>query len=1079
MRSVLPAMIGLCMVSLASAADSPAKVEYPRCEYRVDPLGIDVTEPRLSWEMRDARRGAKQTAYQILVASTPEKLAADQGDLWDSGRVASDQSTQIVYAGKPLQSRMRCHWKVRLWDANGNATPYSTSALWTMGLLKPEDVKAKWIGLDQKMMYPDSTKIPPPTFDGCAWFWAAEPGVNAQQSAPAGERFFRRCVTIPEGKAIRQGQFLIAADDAAELFVNGKSVGACANANVPLVIDLSAHLNAGKNCIAVIGRNATVSPAALVGKLVIYFEAGEPIVQPIDASWKAAVKPEADWNLPTFDDSKWPAAVQVAKIGDAPWGKIKAPEWTLPYACPLLRKEFKVAGAVRRATVYGSALGIYRLHINGRPVGDDYFTPDWTDYKKRVYYNTYDVTDLVRSDGPNAIGGVLSAGWYSGAIGWGQMRHHYGDKPRLFVQLEIELADGTIQTIATDDTWKIAFGPYVEGEFLAGETYDATKEIPGWSMPGLSDAAWQPVAVTKSISPAVLEAFPSVTVQETGVLKPVKITEPKPGAYVFDLGQNFAGFARLKAHGSAGTKIVLRFAEVLNPDGTIYTVNLRGARAIDTYVLKGEGEEVWQPRFTFHGFRYVEVTGYPGKPDEDAITGVAVNSKVPLTGTFECSSSMVNKLYQNIVWTQRANYISVPTDCPQRDERLGWTGDAETFVRAATYNADVAAFFTKWLVDLEDAQGPEGDFPDVAPRVVDANGGAAAWADAGTICPLTIYQVYNDRRLLAKHYAAMGRWVEYCRKNSTDLLRPAAGFGDWLSIKADTPLDVIATAYFAYSTHLTAEAARALGKQDDARKYDELFQQIKAAFNKAYVAPDGRIKGNTQTCYVMALWFDLLPKEKRDAAVRYLVDDIKSRDTHLSTGFVGTSVLMPTLSANGNTPLAYKLLLNDTFPSWGFSIKHGATSIWERWDGWTLEKGFQDPGMNSFAHYSFGAVARWMFQTAAGIDMAEPGFQRLLIRPQPAPGLTWVKAGYNSPHGPIASEWSTADGKFSLAVTIPANATATVHLPAADPAAIKEGGKPATEAEGVKLLRSDGGESVFEVGAGQYRFSMPYASKVE
>jgi alpha-L-rhamnosidase len=521
----------------------------------------------------------------------------------------------------------------------------------------------------------------------------------------------------------------------------------------------------------------------------------------------------------------------------------------------------------------------------------------------------------------------------------------------------------------------------------------------------------------------------------------------------------------------------LRFAEVLKPDGNIYTENLRGARSIDTYVLKGDGEEMWQPHFTFHGFRYVEVTGYPGQPSKDAITGIALNSEVPLVGKFECSSPMVNKLYSNIVWTQRANYISVPTDCPQRDERLGWTGDAETFVRAATYNADVAAFFTKWLVDLEDAQRPDGQFPDVAPRLpklTEIDGGVAAWGDAGTICPWTIYQVYNDQRLLAKHYDAMVRWVEFCRNSSKDLLRPAAGYGDWLSIKADTPLDVIATAYFAYSTHLTADAARELGKTDDAKKYDDLFEQIKAAFNKAYVAEDGRIKGNTQTCYVMALWFDLLPKEKRAAAVKYLVDDIQSRDTHLSTGFVGTSVLMPTLSAFGHTPIAYKLLLNDTFPSWGFSIKHGATSIWERWDGWTPEKGFQDPGMNSFAHYSFGAVARWMFQTVAGIDMAKPGFQQLIIRPQPAEGLTWVKASYDSSHGPIATEWHTEGGKLTLAVTIPANTSATVHLPVANSTGVTEAGQPIEQAKGVKFLRAESGESLYEIGAGEYSFAMPW-----
>jgi alpha-L-rhamnosidase len=467
------------------------------------------------------------------------------------------------------------------------------------------------------------------------------------------------------------------------------------------------------------------------------------------------------------------------------------------------------------------------------------------------------------------------------------------------------------------------------------------------------------------------------------------------------------------------------------------------------------------------------VQGYPGKPAEDAITGVAINSAIPLTGSFECSSPMVNRLYQNVVWTQRANHISVPTDCPQRDERLGWTGDAETFVRAATYNADVSAFFTKWLVDLEDAQGPTGDFPDVAPRIAAVGGGTAAWGDAGTICPTTIYYVYNDKRLLAKHYAAMERWVEYCRNNSKELLRPATGYGDWLSIQADTPKDVLATAYFAHSTWLTARAAQRLGKLEDAKKYDDLFEQIKAAFNKAYVAADGRIQGNTQTCYVLGLAFNLLPEDKRDAAARYLVDDIKSRDNHLSTGFVGTSVLMPTLSATGNTATAYKLLLNDTFPSWGYSIKQGATSIWERWDGWTTDKGFQDPGMNSFAHYSFGAVAQWMFQTVAGIDTAEAGFQRLKIRPQIGEGLTWVKAGYRSIHGQIATQWKIEGDKLAIQVTLPANTSGTIYLPVSDPATVTEGGQPIAKAEGIRFLRSEGKESLFEAMAGEYRFVMP------
>jgi len=911
----------LGMIATARAAENPATAEYLRCEYRVNPLGIDVTQPRLSWEMHDGRRGAAQTAYQVLVASSPEKLAADQGDLWDSGKVASDQTSQIVYAGKPLQSRMRCHWKVRLWDAGGKPSPYSEAALWSMGLLKTEDVKAKWIGVQGSMIHPDKG--------------------------------------------------------------------------------------------------------------------------PTDAKSKDVL------------------------------------------GCPLFRKEFSVQKPIRRATVYASALGNYELSINGVRVAggasNEYFNPGWTDYRKRVYYNTYDVTRLILDGGPNAIGAVLAAGWYAGAIGFKADRFIYGRDPRLFVQLELEAEDGSIQTIAADESWKTAWGPYIEGEFLAGETCDRRKEMPGWDKAGFDDSTWSPVAVTDRIQ-AQFQAFPADPVVITGSLHPIKITEQRPDVFIIDMGQNFAGSVCLRAKGPAGTKIVLRFAEMLNPDGSIYTTNLRGARATDTYIVGGKDNEFYWPQFTFHGFRYVEVTGYPGTPTKDDIAGIAINSDTPMVGSFECSSPMVNKLYSNICWTQRANFISIPTDCPQRDERMGWTGDAEVFCRAATYNADVASFFTKWLVDLEDAQQPDGGVTDVAPFVLNLGHGTAAWADAGTICPATISWVYNDKRLLEKHYGMMVRLVEYDRQHSKNLLRPAEGYGDWLSIKADTPKDVIGTAFFAESTHLTAQAARILGHQEDARKYQALWEEIKAAFNKAYVAPDGRIKGNTQTCYVMALYFNLLPEDKRPLAAKHLVEDIAARGGHLSTGFVGTSMLMPVLAQSGHQDVAYRLLLNETFPSWGYSIKHGATSIWERWDGWTADKGFQDPGMNSFAHYSFGAVARWMFQSVAGIDTDGPGYKRLLIRPQPAVGagwqpaplpqrgLSWVKASYRSLHGRIATEWKTEGGRFMLGVTIPANTIATVSLPAAGPERVREGERPAREAEGVKFLRTEPGRVLYAVRAGTYRF---------
>lgn len=1059
-------IVGLAAIASAGT-QSPARAQYLRCEYLENPLGIGERLPRLSWEMHDDRRGAAQTAYHVLVASSPDKLAADGGDLWDSGRVASHQSAQVVYQGKPLGSRMRCYWKVRLWDAQGLPTPWSPPAMWTMGLLHPEDVRAKWIGLSGPMIYPG--KGEPLTLQGCVWIWFPESQGDPRHSAPAGSRFFRGILSLPAGGRIARARLLLVADDRFTLVVNGIPAGQGSGHSNPQVAEITHHLHPGKNVMAVTATNATPGPAGLAGKLLVEFEDGSALEKIVDASWwRAGDRSEANWTHAAFDDSAWKPAQVLAKMGEPPWGAVAVkPQDVL--GCPLLRKEFQ-AKAVRRATLYASALGDYQISINGRPVCRDYFTPGWSDYRKRVYLNTYDVTALVRP-GANAIGAVLAAGWYAGAIGWKSERFHYGTEPRLLMQLELENEDGSTETVVSDASWKAAWGPYIEGEFLAGETYDARKEIPGWDCPGLDDSAWKPVAVTERIS-ALVEPARGVPVRQTGVLKPVAITEPKPGVFVFDMGQNFAGFARLKVQGPAGTKVVLRFAERLNPDGTIYTTNLRTARATDTYILKGQGEEVWQPRFTFHGFQYVEVSGYPGKPGPDAITGIAIHSATPLVGAFECSSPMVNRLYQNIVWTQRANFISIPTDCPQRDERLGWTGDAEAFIRAATYNADVAAFFTKWLVDLEDAQR-DGAVTDVAPDVLGLGAGTPAWADAGTICPWTVYWVYNDRRVLENHYDMMARLVEYYRKNSKELLRPAYGYGDWLSVGEETPKDVIATAFFAYSTHLTAEAARALGRLNEAQKYDQLFREIKRAFNRAYVAADGRIRGNTQTCYAMALYFDLLPEDQRPAAARYLVENIQAHGNHLTTGFIGTSMLMPVLAQTGNQAIAYRLLLNDTYPSWGYSIKHGATSIWERWDGWTAERGFQDPGMNSFAHYSFGAVARWMFQSVAGIDTDGPGFQRLLLRPLPEAGLEWVKASYRSLHGRIASEWRREPSGRIFRFTLPANTSATLYLPTSNPQAVRESGQAADKAPGVKLLRVEPGAVVYELGAGRYEFATP------
>ena len=1060
-----------------------------RCEYRVDPLGVAVAQPRLSWIVTSRQRGQAQTAYRILVARSERLLDTGTGDLWDSGIVPSDQSAQVLYQGKTLPSNTPCFWKVRVWDKGDKPSSWSRTASWTMGLLGPDEWKAQWIGFDASR---DRASAPEVDITRASWIWH---GVgDARTAAPVGTRYFRKEFTVSAQRQVASAVCAATADNNFRLYLNGRQVGVGDNFKQVSVIDVLEEVRPGKNVLAIEATNVgdAPNPAGVLAVLKLEFSGRQTSIITSDSTWLASESGPANWAGVDFDAGAWPRVKVLGEYGAAPWGQLEMTSGRLflPPA-QYLRTGFVLDKPVKRATIFASALGNYELHINGRRLDDAYFAPGWTDYRVRVLYNTYDVTSRLKK-GFNAVGAILADGWYSGYIGWGRLRDHYGQDPRFAAQLHVEFTDGTSKVVTTDGTWKATTGPILAGDFLMGETYDARLENPAWSTPDLDDFHWSPVDVTARIG-VPIDSHQGVPVREFQTIKPVGITEPTPGAYVYDMGTNFAGFVRLKVSGAEpGQEIVLRFAERLNPDGTIYTTNLRGARATDTYICAGNGKELWQPRFTFHGFQYVEVTGYPGRPGLGAVTGIELTSATPVVGTFECSDEMANTLYRNICQTQRANFIEVPTDCPQRDERLGWMGDAQIYVRTATYNSDVAAFFTKWLVDVDDAQLPNGAFTDVSPRIVAEGGGTAAWGDAGVICPWTLYQVYGDTQVLSAHYDAMTQWIDYCKGTTQGLLRPAAGYGDWLSIQADTPKDVLATAYFAYSTKLVAQTAEVLGKQADARKYRQLFAEIKKAFNDAYVAADGRIKGNTQTVYVLALAFDLLPTEKREQVTQYLVNDIRSRNWHLSTGFVGTKDLMTTLTRFGRTQVAYNLFHNDTFPSWGFSIRHGATSIWERWDGWTPEKGFQDPGMNSFAHYSFGAVAEWMFKTIGGIDTSGPAYKHILIRPCPEGRLSWAKTGYDSIHGKIATAWKIENRRQNtgwdllhldssneriptlvLDVTIPANTDATVYIPTQDPQRVTESGKAPSQAEGVTFIGAEGNNAVFRIGSGKYRFEAP------
>jgi alpha-L-rhamnosidase len=776
----------------------------------------------------------------------------------------------------------------------------------------------------------------------------------------------------------------------------------------------------------------------------------------------------SEWSAP----SQWQMGLLQFSDWQGHWISADTPRDVLqedlilpPPAC--LQKKFSLSELPAQATVFVTARGVYELTLNGKCVGDAVLAPGWTDYTKRIAYQTYDVTALLRH-GENTLGVTLGDGWYCGYVGFGNQRDHYGTTPELLLQMDMEREDGQRESLVTDSSWEAAIGPIVYSDMLMGEKYDAR----------LVPTNWHSVQVGKEPEAQVaLVAQHDPPVRVTQDLTPQAMTEPTPGTSLFDMGQNMVGWVRLMIEAPPGTEIRLRFAEILNPDGTIYTMNLRAARATDTYICAGTGVETWEPHFTFHGFRYVEVTGWPGTPPLKAVTGRVVQSDIPEVGDFECSNAMVNQLQRNIVWGQRGNFLSIPTDCPQRDERLGWMGDAQIFVRTATCNNDVLAFFEKWMQDVVDAQSAEGGFPDVAPRLVDLADGAPAWGDAGVIVPWTIYQVSGDPEILRRHYGAISRWIEYLDSVNPDGLwkqRRNNDFGDWLSIDADTPKDVLATAYFAYDASLMAQIASVLGHQADAIRHEQLFNKIKEAFLQAYVTEDGRIQGETQTCYVLALRFGLLPEALRPLAAKHLVRDVAAKNGHLSTGFVGVGYLCPVLTEMGYNDVAYQLLLNDTFPSWGYSIWQGATTIWERWDGWTREKGFQDPGMNSFNHYSLGSVGEWLYRSVAGIDLdpKEPGFAHILIHPHPGPGLASARAEYHSIRGRIVSDWKTHDGGMNLSVTIPANTTGTVFVPAPVQATVTEGGRPLDGSEGVTPIRRTAMFIVCRIVSGTYHFEV-------
>ncbi|MGA5285629.1 alpha-L-rhamnosidase [Streptomyces pseudogriseolus] len=1037
-------------VARAGGRFAPVRITDPCVEYARHPLGLDEPRPRFSWPMASEEPGVRQSAYQLRVATSVSALA--RPDVWDSGRVVSDESVLVPYTGLELRPRTRYFWSVRVWDGEGRVSGWSEPAWWETGLMSAGQWSARWISAPAEL-------TDAPSFEGASWIWFPEG--DPASSVPAATRWFRRSVDLPG--AVTSATLVITADNACSVSVNGREVartdliGGDMGWRRPAVVDVLGEVRAGGNVIAVEAANATEGPAGLLAVLVVRTDSGERRIV-TDAAWRVTgQEPVGNWRGADFDDTGWAVARVAASWGAGPWGAVRP----VSYAVTRLRREFSLRrGRVRRARLYVTALGLYEAHLNGVRVGRDQLAPGWTDYRTRVQYQAHDVTELVRAGG-NALGVHLAPGWYAGNVGmFGP--HQYGERPALLAQLEVQYADGSTQRVVSDTDWSASKGPIVAADLLDGETYDARKETPGWASPGFDDAGWLGAGEAEGVVPERVVAQVDAPVRVTEELTPVGVGEPRPGVFVFDLGRNMVGSVRLRVKGAAGTVVRLRHAEVLQADGTVYTANLRTAQATDTYVLKGGGTETYEPRFTFHGFRYVEVTGFPGTPTVRAVTGRVMHTDAPATLTFATDSPMLNQLHSNITWGQRGNFLSVPTDTPARDERLGWTGDINVFAPTAAYTMESARFLTKWLTDLRDAQTAEGSFTHVAPDVGRLGDGAAGWGDAGVTVPWALYQAYGDVRVLQEAWPSVTAWLGYLERHSDGLLRPADGFGDWLNVDDETPKDVIATAYFAHAADLAARMARELGR--DPAPYEDLFGRVRDAFRRAYVDAAGRVKGDTQTAYVLSLSMGLMPDALRDAAAGRLVALVEARDWHLSTGFLGTPRLLPVLTDTGHTDVAYRLLTRRTFPSWGYQIERGATTMWERWDSLRPDGTFQDPGMNSFNHYAYGSVGEWMYAHIAGIAPGRPGYREVVVRPRPGGGVEEARATLASVRGPISTRWKRRGGRFELTCSLPVNTSAQVWIPA------YAGDRVEHTGAGAVPLGYEDGCQVFRVGSGTCRF---------
>jgi alpha-L-rhamnosidase len=1070
-----------------------------RCEYRLNPLGIDVVKPRLSWIVESSERGQKQTAYRIVVASSEENLRKDISDLWDTGKILSEQTLHVIYKGNLLRSRMCCYWKIKVWDKDGNPSRWSDSAFWTMGLLNTSDWQASWISFP-KNTYPtrnlgphhgylSSIEDSPESEKWILLDLKRVYRVNALKLFPARPKALRPYTRHPD----IQGYFFplrFKIDLATKSdFSDVKTVIDKTQEDMPNPVNTAPIYRFSETPTRFVRLTVTrlrdhgdqkfglalAEIQVLEGKNNVALGASVNVSDLVEEGG-------GEWSIYNLVDGR--VLSKIAK--DIP------PQ---PNPATMLRKEFHVHDSAKRAMVYVTGVGLFELRINGQKVEKDLHIPDWTNYLKRIQYKTYDVSQLIRT-GKNVVGVILGEGRYAGRIQmWPPRPYLYGARTKMLLRLEIEYDNGQFQTIVSDGSWmSTEDGPIRFSGIYEGETYDARKEMDGWDSPGFNESSWKAVHEERDLGKAKFVWQRNQPIRATKELIPVKFTEPHPGVRVFDLGQNIAGWCRIRVKGQKGTKVELMHGERLNEDGTVYVSNLHAghwsdARAqTDVFILRGKGEEVYEPLFTYHGFRYVEMTISDGKlysnPEINTLRGIAFHSDCPVVGRFQCSNPLINQLMSNIIWGQRGNLHGVPTDCPNRDERMGFTGDIQAFSQTAIFNMDMAAFFSKWIQDMRDDQTKDGRYPDFAPNPdIRRSMGEAAWSDAGIIIPWRMYQNYEDTRLLEEHFESAKRWVDFVHRRSKNLISTLYTPGDWLN--GDTqryeswptaggqiPNPVFTTAFFAHVTDLLSRIAAVIGRNEEARYYAILYEKIKEAFNREFVKVDGKIEGDTQAGYALALHFDLLPEELRLFAVEHLLHAIDRYKGHLSTGIQASHRLMLELAINGHNDEAYDLLSLRTPPSWGYMIDQGATTIWERWDGYVEGRGFAHSGMNSFNHFAIGSVGEWIWRVVAGINPDEkiPAYKHFIIHPRPGGGLSWARGEYDSIRGKIVSDWSIEDKDFSFDISIPPNTTARVYVPASDPENVTENGVLANESEGVRFIEMQEHDAVYQVNSGIYSF---------